>query len=177
MSKIEIFDIPIKYVKTSFYKFSFIKDNLINYFDNIYPNTTSSNITKTDWEDCGNNNREWVKYILPLLNYNLINMVKPLGYNEITFSSVWFQQYSQNSFHRWHTHSSHYTGAFYIELPEGTPKTQLKFGEEIIEIEAKEGEIVIFPSFVVHSSPPNNSPYRKSIISFNIDLKDPYDFD
>lgn len=166
----ELFYIPTKYVKSPFSNFSSVKTKLVDYFDNYLPSSTSSNITKTDWSDSLNFNREWTKFILPLLEFNLLNLSNFLGYKNITINQVWFQQYTQNSFHSWHTHSSHYTGAFYVELPNGTPKTQLKVDNNILNIDAKEGEIVIFPSFISHRSPKNTSPYRKTIISFNIDL-------
>ena len=167
----ESISLPIKYVKNNFEDFIFYKEMLLYYFENAQ-DTPSSNISKSDWGFSTDFNRAWVKWIYPCLSYNLINLTKNMGYSGLSLTEIWFQQYNQNSHHSWHVHGGHYTGAFYVELPEGTPKTQLKFGEEIIEIDAKEGEIVIFPSFVVHSSPPNNSPHRKSIISFNLNLLD-----
>ena len=58
----------------------------------------------------------------------------------------------------------------YLELPEGTPKTQIinpYNQKDIIEVDVKEGDLLTFPSYVLHKAPKNNSDKRKTIISFN----------
>jgi uncharacterized RmlC-like cupin family protein len=83
---------------------------------------------------------------------------------------LWFQQYYKNSQHGWHTHSSNFTSVYYLELENDAPKTKIvnAFNQkEIIELNVVEGDIVIFPSFVIHQGPKNISNNRKTIISYN----------
>ncbi len=75
--------------------------------------------------------------------------------------------------HGWHTHSDNYTGVYYLELPDETPKTQIVNPlnqTEIIDLDIKEGDIVLFPSFIIHRAPINKSNKRKTIISFDINI-------
>ena len=39
-----------------------------------------------------------------------------------------------------------------------------------ITIDAKEGDIVIFPSFIIHRAPKVQSDTRKTIVSFNLEF-------
>jgi hypothetical protein len=52
---------------------------------------------------------------------------------------------------------------YYIDLPEKKYKTEFLD----IEIPIQEGNLVIFPSFLLHRSPINMSNKEKVIISFN----------
>ena len=66
------------------------------------------------------------------------------------------------------------TGNAYLELPENSPKTELVncFNQkEIITPDTREGNILIFPSFVIHRAPILKTECRKTIISFNIDFE------
>ena len=84
---------------------------------------------------------------------------------------LWFQQYVNNNSHGWHTHGNNFTGVYYLELNDCSPRTQLvePISFKMLEIDAKEGDIVIFPSMFIHRSPLMKSNKRKTIISFNFD--------
>jgi hypothetical protein len=59
-----------------------------------------------------------------------------------------------------------------VDLPEGAPKTQLlnpMNQKEIIELDVKEGDVLTFPSFILHRAPNVESNIVKTIISFNSD--------
>ena len=49
--------------------------------------------------------------------------------------------------------TNNYTGVYYLQFPKGATKTQLVNEQKIFEVDAKEGDIVIFPSFIIHRSP------------------------
>ena len=58
-------------------------------------------------------------------------------------------------------------------MPDDTPKTELIGQYDInkkITVEAKEGDIVIFPSFIIHRGLKVYSDSRKTIISFNLEF-------
>jgi hypothetical protein len=131
------------------------------------------NITKTDWNHSKNMDRKWVRYLFQDLMDHMLVGYKELGYGNFTVTDLWFQQYEENSEHGWHIHGENFTNVYYLELPNETPKTQLisPYDQKtIIELDVKEGDTVIFPSFVLHKAPKNKSNQRKSIVSFNSEV-------
>lgn len=82
--------------------------------------------------------------------------------------TFWFQQYLQGSDFSWHQHDGHWAMVYYVELPEMNESTEfLNFGQFNI----KEGDIILFPTFLVHRSPKIQSNLRKTIIATNIQFK------
>jgi hypothetical protein len=154
-----------------------IKENLLKLMDAaqyISPKAEVAevNITKTDW-NLAETQRDWVTYINEPLTKNLLEMYNHLGYDGFTITQIWFQQYLVGSEHGWHTHGTNFTNVYYLELPEGTPKTQLinpYNQKDIIEVDVKEGDLLIFPAYVLHKAPKNESDKRKTIISYNVNV-------
>lgn len=131
------------------------------------------NIHRCDWHISKNFSRPWFTNIQDNLFSKMLDLYKRIGYDGFTIHEIWFQQYIKNSQHGWHSHSCNFTNVYYLELPEDTPKTLLINPidqKTIIEIDVKEGDIVFFPSFVIHKAPINNSNKRKTIISFNTNV-------
>ena len=165
------------YVVSKFKYHEEIKDNLLSLIDKAdykspKEEISEVNITKTDWFDATNPNREWLKYLVNPLAEQLKEMYMELNFDGFAIKESWFQQYLQDSEHGWHTHSSNFTNVYYLELPEGTPKTQIVSPYDqktIIEVDVKEGDLLIFPSFTLHKAPVNKSSERKTIVSYNID--------
>jgi hypothetical protein len=59
---------------------------------------------------------------------------------------------------------------YYLDLPDHAPKTQLinPFNQEqIVMPDIKEGDILVFPSYVIHRAPKIKENINKTIISFN----------
>ena len=86
---------------------------------------------------------------------------------------MWFQQYNKNGKHGWHTHAENYTGVYYVKFSKDSAKTELinPFSQnKKIIINAKEGDIVMFPSYVIHRAPEQLNNSEKIIISFNINF-------
>lgn len=78
----------------------------------------------------------------------------------------WFQQYFQNSSFGWHQHGGHWAVVYYLELPEMSESTEfLNF-----DINLQEGDLIFFPTFLVHRSPIIKSDKRKTIIATNLDF-------
>lgn len=133
-----------------------------------------TNITKTDWYNSQDFDREWVKLINPaLIQEHMLSVYKDLGYDGFTLHEIWFQQYLNNSGHGWHTHSSNFTNVYYVELPKDSPPTKIvnPYNQtDIIELEVEEGDVVVFPSFAIHKGPQNISNSRKTILSYNTNI-------
>lgn len=82
-------------------------------------------------------------------------------------SLYWFQQYIQGSDFGWHQHDGHWACVYYIELPEMSEATEfLNYGQ----FDVSEGDIIFFPTFLVHRSPTIKSNLRKTIIATNLDF-------
>lgn len=135
----------------------------------------TDNIAKYDWHINRNSDRPWVKKFEPLLRNEIRDIIDIFGFSDYTLAMMWYQQYLENGTHGWHTHSDNYTGVYYLEMPECTPQTQIVNPlnhREIINLDVREGDIVLFPSFIIHRAPINKSNRRKTIISFDINAGD-----
>ena len=75
--------------------------------------------------------------------------------------------------HGWHIHGDHYTGVYYLEYPDDAAKTQIcsPLSMKIHDVDAREGDIIIFPSHWIHRSGNPNSKSRKTIVSFNFSVE------
>ena len=88
---------------------------------------------------------------------------------EIIIDNFWYQNYLKKGKHKWHTHShTNLSAVYYLHLP--NPKQQgIKiFNKKSINV--KEGDLLIFPSYYLHTSK-NNYNDQKKIIAFNFNLR------
>lgn len=150
----------------------------------IYPEDYTD-ITRTDWDVDRSIEREYTQILFPPLDKFLHDRADKLGYDSYSIRNIWFQQYNRGSKHGWHVHfNCQFTNVYYLDMPEGSPKTQLlnpMNQEEIIELDVKEGDVLTFPSFILHRAPKVDSDVVKTIISWNSDfnltkVKGLYDF-
>jgi hypothetical protein len=167
------------YLQNYFFKHTEIKNDLLNLIK--YSNYSSPkaeiaevDISKTDWNFCENMQRDWVKFIKDDLFFDIKKMFLEANFFDFSCNQIWFQQYFKNSQHGWHTHGCNFTGIYYLDLPLDSPKTILIEPYDLktkINVNIKEGDILIFPSYVLHKAPKNQSNRSKTIISFNMDVK------
>jgi len=172
--------LEVPYIISHFEGHNIIKKDLLNLINNSKSESLISkdeyyrdDISRLDWNHRNEFNREWVKKFLPLLHKNIDRMVYKIGFENHKVLFLWFQQYLKDATHGWHIHGDNYTGVYYLELPEGTPTTEYCNPmniDEVNKFDIKEGDILLFPSFVIHRAPKNLSKERKTIISFNINL-------
>ena len=173
--------LEVPYIVNNFDGHSSIKQNLLSLINDSKSESLIAkddyyrdNISRLDWNTKEDWNRKWVKKFLPLLHKNIEKMINQIGFESHTILFLWFQQYLSNGTHGWHTHGDNYTGVYYLELPEGTPTTEYCYPmntDRVDNFDVKEGDIILFPSFVIHRAPKNLSDKRKTIISFNINLE------
>ena len=135
-------------------------------------NYSKDSIEKFDWEVADDFKREWVKKIIIPMYSQLNIFASKMGFKRVTIEKIWFQQYKKNSIHDWHVHGSNYTGVYYLELPEDdiTSLTQFLYPDNLKNsfcIDSKEGDILFFPSFLIHRAPYLQSSKKKIIISWN----------
>jgi hypothetical protein len=140
-----------------------------------YENLTgpNNNITKCDWESGRfDSEREWFKIIKDPLYKHLQSWTNNLGYHDFVIHEIWFQQYATNSQHNWHVHGANFTNVYYLDLPNGSPNTQWvnPITKQVRDFDVSEGDIITFPSWLIHKAPKNYSDNMKTIISWNMDI-------
>jgi hypothetical protein len=160
-----------KFKKHNFYKKDLLnifklEKNFIDKKDEYY----TDNIHKLDWYNSSNFNREWVKLIIKDLQCHFESCLKILNFQKVFINNIWFQQYGKNGTHGWHIHGDSYTGVYYVDFKKNYAKTELinPMDNKKIIINAKEGDIIIFPSFIIHRSALQKVDKTKTIISFNL---------
>jgi len=156
-----------------------IKDEIMFHINNQTANRIYSeehddlDITRCDWNVSREIPRNWLEILRPSLTKELDIIYNELGYDKYDIKNIWFQQYATNGTHGWHVHvDCQWTNVYYVDMPDECPQTEIinpYNQKEIIKIDVKEGDILTFPSFVIHRAPVNTSTKTKTIISFNSD--------
>tara|TARA_R100000687_G_scaffold77094_1_gene69391 strand:- start:719 stop:1231 length:513 start_codon:yes stop_codon:yes gene_type:complete len=155
----------LKHIKES----KIIKNKLLKYMEDM-PLNTYEEVSKTDWGLSSDYKRPYVKYFINILKPYMQKIVKKLNTKNWLMHNMWFQQYNKNSHHTWHTHPSvQFSSVYYLELPDTNVSTEFKdiVNNNIFKVDVKEGDLLVFPSSLLHRSPKNKSNKRKSVISFN----------
>ena len=156
---------------------SAIKDKVLNLIEELPvvqlhsdQDINTNVVNKLDWRDSENTERPWAKLFLPILQRKLQQMMHTVGYTGVNVGNLWFQQYVKNDRHTWHCHGETWVGIYYLELDPSSPITEIRdplSKENIITPNVVEGDIILFPSYIIHRAPKMDSDIRKTIISFN----------
>lgn len=85
----------------------------------------------------------------------------------------WFNQYKTGDRQGWHTHPTVSTSnIYYVDLPDKKYSTEYYINGEVVQLDVKEGDLVTFPSYLMHRSPLiRDRGVSKTIISFGFSLK------
>jgi hypothetical protein len=128
-------------------------------------------IEKTDWNLPKDLKREYVEYFLKIIRPYLEKIAISFKSKKVSVSDIWFQQYTKSGVHQWHNHPyTNWTNVYFVELPSKYLATEI-LNYDKLNIE--EGDMLTFPAYIYHRSPPNFSDSRKTIVSFNSNF---YDF-
>lgn len=129
----------------------------------------------TDYHISKDIEREYALLVMPVIINHMRFFEQAYEFNGIELHALWFQQYKCGGFHDWHVHPyCHFTNVYYVKLPDGNLKTQVKdpFNKNnIVEIEIQEGDILTFPSFFLHRAPVVTNNDDKIVIAFNTNIK------
>lgn len=151
--------------------FKVINQKLLSLIDKIPNNPlieNNDNITHTDFNLPKNFKREYLEYFFDIIKPYFNEICLKLHTKRMEVSYAWFQQYTKNSIHQWHTHpKAHFTNVYYIELPSKSLATEILNHPNL---DINEGDLLTFPAYYYHRSPINLSEKRKTIISFNTDI-------
>jgi len=127
-------------------------------------------ISNTDWHLQRDYLRPYYDIVQPIIEQCLSEANKKMGSNIIDIGNYWFQQYNTGDFHEWHNHGmSTFSSVYYVELPKSTSTTFRYMGDEF-QVDVKEGNYIIFPSYLRHCSKINKTKQRKTVIALNINM-------
>ena len=172
------FSIGTPLLKAHFNNHLNIKDNLLSLIDHskikLDEKKFDDVFSKLDWNQSSDFERPWVKYCISDIQNQLLKMSYDIGFKSIQLNQIWFQQYGNQGTHGWHIHANNFTGVYYLEFDEHQ-YTQLLDPlnlDRAISLRIVEGDFIVFPSHIIHRSGVNQTEKKRSIISFNFDVKD-----
>jgi len=133
----------------------------------LYQTPKGTTATKSDWNLPKDFERDYLNFFYKEIFNFMIQTAKQFYCKNWKIHNAWFVQYKKNDKHAWHTHpESNLSAVYYLELPKKELITEFKNNK----IKAKEGDILIFPSYMLHRAPVNKTNERKTVISFNCDF-------
>ena len=133
----------------------------------VYETHKGTTATKSDWNLPSDFKRDYLDLFYKEINSLMLQTAKKFKCQNWTIHNAWFMQYKENDKHAWHTHPrTNLSGVYYLELPKKELITEFKDKK----VKTEEGDILIFPSYMLHRSPANKTKERKTVISFNCDF-------
>lgn len=167
--------IPVQFIKFRVEHHHDIKHTLLDQITNMGIHSIidkEQSISNSDYhlnESMYYNNRQYTKLFAPILLSNFNKLKDYFKIPDVILGKLWFQQYKKLDYHNWHTHPwCNLAGVYYLDLPNGASKTTFRIGETEFQIDVSEGDILIFPAWIPHSSKPNQSEHTKTVIAFNL---------
>ena len=133
--------------------------------------TDESKISKSDYPISANVFRPYSNIVSTVVDDIVTIIENEFGWRRdwVMPQNVWFQQYEGGDSHSWHTHPhSTFNCVWYVELPDGAPATTILTEDGEIDVEVKQGDVLIFPAQYLHKSSSNESDGRKTVVVLNI---------
>lgn len=90
---------------------------------------------------------------------------------------MWFHQMTDNDYTFWENHQyCQWSAIYFVEISDKKYVTEFlnPDNDEIIQPDVSEGDLVIFPSYVLHRAPKILNGKRKTTISWNMDIHSVY---
>lgn len=126
-------------------------------------------ISNTDWHLRPEHARPYWDIVLPAISDPLMEFAADLE-GRLNIDNYWFQQYETGDYHGWHRHAnSMFNCVYFVELPTPQAATKFKFNGEEFTVPVSEGDLLVFPSYLLHQSAPS-SEGRKTVVAINISL-------
>ena len=172
--KIQALECPIAISKFSAH--NSIRDELLSEINKqqfIPINDDGANINRSDWDLPREIHKEYIRILFPYLSQHMDYVKEQLGYDSLQILNIWFQQYlPDTNFHNWHTHTGcNMSGVYYLELKDNSGRPEFQnFDGSTFTLNVEEGDIIFFPSSVLHRSPKFCNSDRKTIIAFDCNV-------
>ena len=137
---------------------------------------------KKKWENFlfhYNRKLKWYKKYKPIdqQKYALTKFAKKCNYKTLRFKDIWTVVYDENDYQTPHTHGPiGWSGILYYESDAKQPSTvfiqpwhNIKTGlTSMRSLDTQEGDMIFFPSFVMHFCPANHLKKKRKIISWDL---------
>jgi len=126
-----------------------------------------SKVSNSDWHIEDNNKKLYLNSFLTLLKPEFEEYLDYFKSDKFEIQNIWFHSYKKDDHYAWHTHPrANFTNIYYLDLPNKKDKTEIKdLNGDIIKFDVEEGDLITFPAFIVHRSPPTKN--KKTTIVFN----------
>ena len=105
-------------------------------------------------------------------NFHIQPEITGLDY-KFNIMHMWYHQMQQSDYISWDNHQwCQWSAVYFVEVPDQKYVTEFLNPEtrEIMQPQAKAGDMLIFPSWLLHRAPIMNTNQRKSIIAWNMDV-------
>jgi len=121
--------------------------------------------------------KQYANFVFQTIEKELFEWKEQVGLEKLIISEMWFQHYAYGGSHPYHNHGAlGYSAILYIDVPPGGGTSFYSpFGNpydgniDSITPTVDEGDVIIFPSFIGHTSNRHiDKDIPKAIISFNI---------
>lgn len=153
-----------------------IKDLLLNIIDSVKLEVNLRNQNSNWFQDFDNDKqnigrKQYVNILENHLDQYITDYGRQFGLidkEKKRKTGWWFHQYYQTGQFGWHHHNKHVAVIYFCEL--GNVNEQTEFFN-IGKVGAKEGDVLLFPSYTVHRAPEITSNKRKTIFSTNVDFE------
>ena len=119
----------------------------------------------------------------PSYFHTVVDVIKPylknfMDGNPVEFVEMWYQKYYNMVEHKTHCHGfTGWSSIIYVEFDPKVHQSTRFFSPfrqpwdcdvEVFQPEVKEGDMILFPSSLLHEAPVNRTDTRRTIISYNI---------
>ena len=120
---------------------------------------------------------------LPSYFHTVVDVIKPylksfMDGNPVEFVEMWYQKYYNMVEHKTHCHGfTGWSSIIYVEFDPKVHESTRFFSPfrqpwdcdvEVFQPKVKEGDMILFPSSVLHEAPVNRTDTRRTIVSYNI---------
>ena len=120
---------------------------------------------------------------LPSYFDTVLDVIKPylksfMDGNPVDFVEMWYQKYYKNVEHNTHCHGfTGWSSIIYVEFDPKVHQSTRFFSPfrqpwdcdvEVFQPKVKEGDMILFPSSLLHEAPVSRTDTRRTIISYNI---------
>jgi len=131
------------------------------------------NVSKWVHPDHMRINDDWQDRVKQSLRPITERIEQQLGFvpgGRVSWSDMWMYQYTDGGSYNWHSHNHNFVFTYYVRLDDPSHTTRLfdPWSQKTFNVEAEEGDVVIFPAFIVHQAPSIAS--EKVIIAGNFTL-------
>lgn len=153
-----------------------VKNNILNFISNDGAGgilSADEKIHKSDYH-LSHQKREWLDIFYREVKPCMEDVREELGLNSWSIHQAWYQWYERGDFHKRHIHPCcSFTAVYFLKLPDVSIKTKLYADSGSIAVnmpEISEGDVLFFPSAIMHESPPNKFDDSKIVVAFNCDF-------